>query len=483
MRQQVSQQPPSARFVVSSSPLQGALIFSYRQSSRPLFTVTAIGGVDELDPPPVRADDAFLELNPTGGLRTLMIGGVTMRSFAVTRPPRATASMWPQLFAAAGLDMAAFTETPPLLVPAFAFDSHLAWLGAGGGVPIRVEAASHQGWPVEFRVLPASLKAVPLTPYRRPTLDRVLDPVVALLMFFTIAALAALAVRNLRAGRGDRRGAMVVAIVVLVTQAIVVALVRHWTTYVMDSLVALMYCFGIAFTTAIMTWLSYLGLEPDVRRRWPHLLISWTRLIDGRWRDPLVGRAALAGVAYALVIGAILPGLLSAATQWFDLPLALPSGQSQLGSFSTSIAALLADRMTQYVGGVIAWFAVGVLLIARLLTRNDRLAWVVLTLTFATVTTWAMLLLEPYTFAAPGGPMLLAIGFSTGLSLVLRRHGLLGCVVCTIVATALINTPITSDFSRWYAWRTMAVAAMVIGLSVWGFRNVLGRQTAFAQVE
>ncbi len=33
-----------------------------------------------------------------------------------------------------------------------------------------------------------------------------------------------------------------------------------------------------------------------MRRRWPHAIISWTRLLSGRFNDPLVGRDLLAVV-------------------------------------------------------------------------------------------------------------------------------------------------------------------------------------------
>ena len=43
-------------------------------------------------------------------------------------------------------------------------------------------------------------------------------------------------------------------------------------------------------------WVLYLALEPYVRRYWPQAIISWTRVLGGRWRDPLVGRDVLYGV-------------------------------------------------------------------------------------------------------------------------------------------------------------------------------------------
>jgi hypothetical protein len=45
----------------------------------------------------------------------------------------------------------------------------------------------------------------------------------------------------------------------------------------------------------------YMALEPYVRRHWPQAIISWSRLVAGRLRDPLVGRDVLWGVALGVV--------------------------------------------------------------------------------------------------------------------------------------------------------------------------------------
>src|SRR5438552_3209388 len=46
--------------------------------------------------------------------------------------------------------------------------------------------------------------------------------------------------------------------------------------------------------------LLYLALEPYVRRRWPQTLITWSRVLEGRLSDPLVGRDILVGVLFAI---------------------------------------------------------------------------------------------------------------------------------------------------------------------------------------
>src|SRR2546430_772529 len=46
----------------------------------------------------------------------------------------------------------------------------------------------------------------------------------------------------------------------------------------------------------IEIWIVYLALEPFVRARWPHRIISWKRFISSDIRDPLVGRDIMLGV-------------------------------------------------------------------------------------------------------------------------------------------------------------------------------------------
>lgn len=163
----------------------------------------------------------MVELNPGGGLRTLQIGG--LRAARFQRPPYDGGLPWPRLFAAAGLDISQFAETAPRFVPIFAFDSHVAWEGRLGDEPLRVEAAAYAGRPVEFRVLPASLPRVLPGPYRRSTLDRVLDSLMLVVFLTSIAVLATLARRNARAGRGDRKGAARIALVMVGAEVIVLA--------------------------------------------------------------------------------------------------------------------------------------------------------------------------------------------------------------------------------------------------------------------
>src|SRR5260370_28520643 len=56
-----------------------------------------------------------------------------------------------------------------------------------------------------------------------------------------------------------------------------------------------------ALLATTLATVMYLALEPYVRRRDPHTLISWTRLLAGQWRDPLVARDILIGACYGVL--------------------------------------------------------------------------------------------------------------------------------------------------------------------------------------
>src|SRR5262249_12075059 len=63
---------------------------------------------------------------------------------------------------------------------------------------------------------------------------------------------------------------------------------------------------GWAVVWGGFSWLAYVSFEPYVRRLWPHALVSWTRMLLGRFRDPLVGRDVLAGILGGVILGGAL---------------------------------------------------------------------------------------------------------------------------------------------------------------------------------
>jgi hypothetical protein len=207
---------------------------------------------------------------------------------------------WTPLFTAAGLDLAEFTETTPVWVPGDAFDKQREWIGVAPWdreVPLRVSAASWRGQPVRFDVR---------GPWVRPTLmerpasrtSRLVANLVNGMLVLGLVFLGLyLAWRNLRLGRGDRRGAARIAITLVLSSMVTWGVSAH---HVLD-LTSEMYLFFIGFGGALIQGALfgavYLAFEPHARRAAPHLLIGWARALEGQWRDARVGRELLIGGA------------------------------------------------------------------------------------------------------------------------------------------------------------------------------------------
>jgi serine/threonine-protein kinase len=115
-----------------------------------------------------------------------------------------------------------------------------------------------------------------------------------------------LARRNLKLGRSDRNGAFRIAsIFVAVHMLGWVA----WGTYLggVDAMIgAFLQTTASTLFEGVMLWMLYLALEPYVRKRWPETIISWTRVLAGRFRDPLVGRDILLGCLLGVATRALL---------------------------------------------------------------------------------------------------------------------------------------------------------------------------------
>jgi len=59
---------------------------------------------------------------------------------------------------------------------------------------------------------------------------------------------------------------------------------------------------SLALFNGALMYINYLALEPHVRRRWPAVLVAWVRALAGGWRDPLVGRELLFGIAAGAIV-------------------------------------------------------------------------------------------------------------------------------------------------------------------------------------
>ncbi len=271
-----------------------AMLFWYRQSPVPLQHRGMQSRVG-LDNPPLEVPGEF---------RAVLDARGRLVEFYVVPPKKtppaadAQSADFSSLFLEAGLDPAKWTPAEPLENPPFFADVRTAWTGVMPGHPdasMRVAAAGYRGKPVYW-----SLNG-PWDPSREgvDALTWVQKAGIAGMVGLLIAVLLAavlFARRNLRMGRGDRRGATRLACFAVILSTVGFVAGEHHVATLWE-MNLLRWWVSSALFVAGLFWLLYVALEPWVRRRWPRVLVGWSRLLAGSFRDPLVGRDILIGCA------------------------------------------------------------------------------------------------------------------------------------------------------------------------------------------
>jgi predicted Ser/Thr protein kinase len=370
--------------------------------------------------------------------------------------PQPDKDNWAGLFSAAGIDAAHLAKTELNRTPPSAFDARAAWVGTFPEHPsleLRVEAAAWRGRPVYFEVIGPWAQSNRVTAIQRgnPMRDWVIN--IILVAIFSLGGM--LAWRNWRQGRSDRNGAFCLTAFVFLA---------HFVAAMVGSRVIINNLTSCYFP-ASFTWLIYMGLEPYVRRRWPVMLISWSRLLAGRFRDPLVGRDALFGIIIGIVLDLIYVLL------WNISPNTFASSQNYetlfIGLSSVRLAAgnLVYLAVHPVIGAMIWLF---MLFLLRLLARRDWLAVVLFALFFAVPSytgNWQI-----------SGRTILLNGL---MAVAMTRYGLVATASALFASTTLSHFPVTLNFSVWYAGIGLAPLVAVLALAVFAFYTSLGGQKVF----
>lgn len=278
-----------------------------------------------------------------------------------------------------------------------------------------------------------------------------------------------LARRNLRLRRGDRAGANRFAL------AFFVALLSSWLLSV-THLPHLFEEFGrlLEFTArsllpAATLWLLYIALEPYVRRHWPAVLISWTRLLTGRFRDPLIGRDILLGGVLG-VASKLWPELITWGGEWFGVPRDvswLGAGNALFGG-RHSLGELLSPGFICF-----ALFFLFTLMVLRLLLRRQWLAVLVLFLIMMIPSLLYKTSTEATMAVVARGPIVLLV------FMVLIRFGLLAGVASFFFQHLLEDFPVTTDLSAWYAGPMLLSVGVALVVAGYAFHTSLAGRPLF----
>ena len=209
---------------------------------------------------------------------------------------------------------------------------------------MRIEAAAYRGKPVYFELIGPWTRPERMQPYQPTAGERVFLVIGIVLLLSMLVVGAMLARRNLRLGRGDRRGAFRLAAFVFAAWAVAWFFGAHHVPN-LDEFGLFVEFLAWGLFLSCFFWVLYIAMEPYVRRRWPATLVSWSRLLAGGFRDPLVGRDVLAGCLLGAFANA-LARLVWFVPSWLGYPPPQPTFRVQSGSFWARARSLLIYRTT-----------------------------------------------------------------------------------------------------------------------------------------
>jgi predicted Ser/Thr protein kinase len=441
-----------------------AVLFWYRQSPRVL--ADTFGDIEPDNP----------SLNYSGEILITLDTGGQLVSFQAV-PPQEVLSQnapasgldWKVFFVEAGLDISQWNKTEPKWIPFSYADSTIAWSGFlpnRPNVPFQIEAAAYQGKPVRFEVIgpwdvPKRDETVPLR-----KIELIAIAFTSPVLLVVIAGGLYFALRNLRLGRGDRRNATRLALLTLCLTLIRLAFDYN---HVLEVSVIISFALWIclSLTASGLLWVLYMAIEPFVRRRWPRILISWTRLIAGNWRDPLVARDALIGSAFGLFFFSF-----SIAINFLASPLLGNSELAQplflfLGTV-LGIRFFIAAFLGVIITCIFSTLAITCFLfILRVLLRNQKAAFAAFVLILAA----PRLFLNIWTF-----PLILI--FIALLLFLLMRFGLVAVGFALLVQNLFARFSPTLDYA-WYSRVGYVALAIFTVIVLYAFYTSLGGRPMF----
>ena len=469
--QYVQRDPSPARWQSRLNNSQPPPIdFWYRQSPRPL-RPEAFGmpSVTSGDPPLTNSGMVTVILDPQG--RLLEFDATPPQ---IDKSPDQAPPDWKRLFDAAGLDIARFTGTAPQWTPLGICDARAAWTGAFPSGPpdqLRVEAAAWRGRPIYFQLIGPWTRPERMQNFQLRSGLKAGGIAALVLSACLILAATWLARRNVRLGRGDRRGAFRLAAFTSFTVMLVWLLNgSHVTDF--GELLLFVAALGYALLCGGAVWILYIAIEPFARRRWPHSMISWNRLLAGGLRDPLVGRDLLVGLTL---------GMMSALVVVLHESVMLRTGATP--SIQVSLSALMGVRgslatfLIVVANGLVLVLVWSVLLfILRALLRREWLAAAVFVVIYMTI--GALVSPEALLLAALFTAIETAI-----LVFVMLRFGLLALLAAAFAYEIVVVFPINADFSAWYAGASTFALLSVAAVAAYAFHTALAGRPLFGDKE
>jgi serine/threonine-protein kinase len=434
-----------------------ALDAVYRESLLPM-AAEPTGQIDSSHPP---------QLTP-GMVRATVDGNGRLLDFSAVPLDGAealTPAVSPEtVFHAARLDLSTFSETTPIRFPPLHYDLLRAWKGPHPHLPatqLEVEIAWFKGRVTRVFVLyPWDQKPLPAAPVAGSIQPRAIwiPTLIAIATFVVVLRARANWIKE----RADRVGAYRIALASFLLQAVAWAGSFHpvATTGILSLFLA-----AVAewLFWAVVLWFAYLALEPDIRARWPHSIVTWNRVLAGRWLDAEVGSHILIGAAAG-----------AGAWVFFKAVTVYGFGNNEPSNWDVSLRFLIgarhwiaacADSANDGLStGLFVFLAVNGM---QQMLRNRLLA--------------ALAAAALFTFSqeevAGREWWLVALLFGTvitGLIFVLLRVGLVAIISAVFFLDAVNGMALGGDLGAWYTPASIATLILLVAIAGFAFWRSLG---------
>jgi len=431
-----------------------ALVFWYRQSPGLL---ASIGRIEPNNPPMTAPSSELVMLSLQG--RLLRFEAVPAQADETSTP--APPPDWAALFAAAAVDPQKLKSVAPKSSLGGA-DTRAAWEGTWptrSDVPLRVEAGAYRGKSVYFQLLSPWDRPQPKQASSVPDQERITLWITAPLFGLSIIAGIWMTKRNLQSGRADLNGSVRLALFVLVAILMQGFLLAYHPSSLLAEPATLLRAVGRALILTAIIWMLYIALEPVVRRRSPTALISWTRMLSGQFKDPVVGRDILFGALLGLSLLVLRHLQLIVEAALGKPPIRPLSGTTD--ALEGLHGAMAAVSFQTALSIFVALFLFFIFFLVHLILPKNWLA------------TLAMALLLSVPSLAAQNPIIdllfnCFIWFAAFCFL--YRYGLLAVVAASFANTLADAMPITRPLNAWYAEGGLLSMAVILLFAFYGFQ-------------
>jgi len=348
---------------------------------------------------------------------------------------------WRPFLDSAGLDHVRPVADVPQTTAPVPTQARVAWTAEADGGERHVEGGIYGGRVTFFAV---GAPYVAESPTRAEMIASTLTGFIPVVLLGLVIYFAR---RNLIEGRADARGAVRLAVIGSVIGGLGFNFLPNPRILVSGGLLGVSISIGLFFV-ALLTF-AYLALEPIMRRQHPEWLVSWARLLDGRWGDRLVGRDVLVGL-----LGGVMAALVGELGGYWGK--SIPGGDFEAAAMGGWRALAVVLRGMTF-GPMMSMVLALILALLQRALRRKTLGWIAW-LPVAAFLMWA----------GASWPMAWSRLLEAAiLGYVLHRWGLLGMAVATAVFSIFNDEYLTTHLSAPYAGVTTAGLLVIGAIAVW----------------